>query len=242
MPEPLLDMRAVAFGYGRLQVLFGVDFVAYSGETVALLGTNGAGKSTLLRVAAGLERPQQGQVLVGGADVTDEPAEDRLARGVVLVPGGRAVFADLTVEENLRVGALSIRDAATVRQRTDAVLDCFPVLAERRKQAAGSMSGGQQQMLALAKGLLLEPALLMIDELSLGLAPVVVEQLLGVVRSVAEAGTTIIVVEQSVTVACEMADRAVFMEKGSVRFEGPAQELLEREDIVRSVFFAERAE
>jgi ABC-type branched-subunit amino acid transport system ATPase component len=239
MPEPaLFSLRDISFSYGSLQVIFGVDLHVNAGETLALLGTNGAGKSTLLRVAAGLETPSAGTVSLDGADVTRSGAEDRVRRGVVLVAGGRALFGDLTVDENLRIAGTTLASAARVRDRSAAMFELFPILGERRRQLAGSLSGGQQQMLALAKGLLVEPRVLMIDELSLGLAPVVVEELLGVVRRIATEGTTMIVVEQSLTVACEMADRAVFMEKGMVRFEGAARDLLERDDLARSVFFA----
>jgi ABC-type branched-subunit amino acid transport system ATPase component len=238
MPEPLLSLKDISFAYGSLQVLFGVDLAVHPGETLALLGTNGAGKSTLLRIASGLDLPSGGTVTFDGVDVTRVGAELRVRQGLALVSGGRAVFADLSVDDNLRVAATPIGDAARARERTAAMFDLFPALGDRRRQLAGSLSGGQQQMLALAKGLLIEPKLLMIDELSLGLAPIVVEGLLGVVRGIAEHGTPVIVVEQSLTVACEMADRAVFMEKGQVRFEGRAQELLDRGDLARSVFLA----
>jgi ABC-type branched-subunit amino acid transport system ATPase component len=210
------------------------------GEVLALLGTNGAGKSTLLRVLSGLGRPSRGRVLLDGEDVTDLAAEARVERGIVLVSGGKATFPGLTVAEHLRVGAFPCRrDRAVVAERRDEVLDRFPKLRLRLDQRAGSMSGGEQQMLALAKGLLLRPSLLCIDELSLGLAPLVVGELLEVVEQLAASGTTFVIVEQSVNVALSIAERAVFMEKGTCRFEGPAAELRAREDLLRAVFLGD---
>jgi ABC-type branched-subunit amino acid transport system ATPase component len=241
MPEPtppLLSVGDLTFSYGSLQVLFGVSLTVGPGETVALLGTNGAGKSTLLRCLSGLETPSGGAIVFDGAPLVGVPAEQRVQRGLALVPGGKALFADLTVEENLRIGATPLgRDAALAAERVAAVHELFPVLAERRRQLAGSLSGGQQQMLALAKALLLQPKLLCIDELSLGLAPVVVEQLLGVVAGLRSQGISILLVEQSITVACSLAERAVYLEKGSVRFTGPSRHLLERDDVAQAVFF-----
>jgi ABC-type branched-subunit amino acid transport system ATPase component len=238
MPEALLSTSGLDFSYGALQVLFGVDIDVGAGETVALVGTNGAGKSTLLRCVVGLETPSGGTVQFGGQDVTHVPAEDRVGRGLVLVPGGRALFPDLTVEENLRVGTTPLgRNKALAGDRVARAYSLFPVLADRRRQQAGSLSGGEQQMLGLAKGLLLDPTLLAVDELSLGLAPLIVEQLISVIAGLRDDGVGILLVEQSLLVACEIASRAVYLEKGTVRFSGPARDLLERDDIARAVFF-----
>lgn len=236
--SPVLEARDVDFAYGRVQVLFGVDLAVGAGEVVALLGTNGAGKSTLLKAISGLVTPSRGEVRLHGSRIDSLPAERRVQRGVVQVPGGRAVFPGMSVAENLRVGAFTFRnDRARVRERTDDVLALFPRLAERLDQPAGTLSGGEQQMLAIAKGLLLQPEVLLIDELSLGLAPVVVEELLGVVEGLStERGLSIVIVEQSVNIALALAQRAVFMEKGHVRFEGDADGLLERDDLLRAVF------
>jgi ABC-type branched-subunit amino acid transport system ATPase component len=225
------------FSYGRLQVLFGVSLRVAPGEALALLGTNGAGKSTLLRVLAGLERPARGRVWLGGAEVTGTPAEDLVGRGLVLVAGGRAVFGDMTVDENLELQALTVRRRIDwVRQRREHVYELFPRLAERLQQPAGSLSGGEQQQLALAKAIILEPSVLCIDELSLGLAPIVVQELLGIVRQVNAGGVAVVLVEQSLNIASELCTRALFMEKGEVRFEGRPRELLERDDLARAVF------
>ena len=234
---PALEVGDLDFAYGHQQVLFGVDLAVGAGEALALLGTNGAGKSTLLRVIAGLERPARGTVRLGGVDITGEPAERLAARGLVLVNGGRAVFADMSVAENLEVqGYPCRRQRRQLTERRDAVLSRFPRLAERLRQAAGSLSGGEQQQLALAKALLLEPSVLCIDELSLGLAPVLVQELLDIVRGIHAGGVALVVVEQSLNVAAEVCDRAVFLEKGQVRFEGPTRDLLDRDDIARAVF------
>jgi ABC-type branched-subunit amino acid transport system ATPase component len=232
-----LQARDIDFSYGQLQVLFGVSIDVSPGEALALLGTNGAGKSTLLKVIAGLDRASRGQVQFDGQDITEEAAERLPGRGLLLVVGGRSVFTDMTVEENLEMQALTARlRPAELRERLDAVFATFPVLADRRRQRAGTLSGGEQQQVALAKALLLDPKLLCIDELSLGLAPVVVGELIEVVRRIKAAGVSLIVVEQSLNIAAEICERSVFLEKGEVRFEGPTRELLDRDDIARAVF------
>jgi ABC-type branched-subunit amino acid transport system ATPase component len=239
---PLLRGEDIDFSYGKLQVLFGVSIDVHPGEALALLGTNGAGKSTLLRVLSGLEAPSSGRVLLEGADVAGVPAEKMVRRGLVLIPGGRAVFTDMTVEENLQMQATTVRkNKAWVRERREVVLDTFPRLAERLNQHAGNLSGGEQQQLALAKGLILDPKILCIDELSLGLAPVLVGELLEIVERMHATGITLVLVEQSLNIAAHLCERAIFLEKGQVRFEGRTAELLERDDIARAVFLGESA-
>ena len=233
----LLRVDDVDFAYGQLQVLFGVSLEVHRGEALALLGTNGAGKSTLLRVISGLEKPSSGSVTFDGRDITGIRPERLAGEGLALIPGGRAVFTDMTVEENLEMQALGIRhQRGVVKERRDRVLATFPRLAERLSQQAGRLSGGEQQQLALAKALLLDPTLLCIDELSLGLAPVIVGELLEIVRRLHAEGTTLVVVEQSLNIAAQLCDRAVFLEKGQVRFEGRTADLLEQDDIARAVF------
>ena len=240
--ELLLSASEISFSYGRLQVLFGVSLDVYRGEALALLGSNGAGKSTLLKVLTGLERPSAGKVRFEEHDITGTPAESLTADGVVLIPSGHAVFTDMTVDENLEMQALCRRNQpGWVRERLDLVFTYFPRLAERRSQHAGSLSGGEQQQLALAKGLLLHPKLLCIDELSLGLAPIIVGALLEVVQEIHQSGVTLLVVEQSLNIAAQLCARAVVLEKGQVRFEGRTAELLERDDIARAVFLGEGA-
>ena len=235
-----LEVDELHFSYGGVQVLFGITLRVEPGERLALVGTNGAGKSTLLRAVAGLDRPSSGRVRLDGVDITGVSAERLVARGLVLVQGGRGVFGDLTVKENVEIAASSSRSKATAARRDD-LLEAFPSLRDAWNRQARTLSGGQQQQLALAKAVLLEPSLLCIDELSLGLAPVTVEALLGVVRSIAERGVTLVLVEQSLTIAASLCERAVFLEKGAVRFEGKVADLLERKDIARAVFFGQGA-
>ena len=233
----LLEVRGVDFSYGPVQVLFDVSLDVPEGDIVALLGTNGAGKSTLLRAVTGLDHPTRGTIRFAGHDVTYLEAEQLLGLGVAQMPGGKAVFPSLSVVENLRAGAFTFRkDTARVEQEIEQVEAWFPVLGERRDQPASTLSGGEQQMLALGKAFLTHPRLLCIDELSLGLAPAVVGSLLDIVRTMHQRGTTIVIVEQSLNVALSLAETAVFMEKGQVRYTGPAKELLERPDLARSVF------
>jgi ABC-type branched-subunit amino acid transport system ATPase component len=233
----ILEIRGLDAGYGQVQILFGLDLDIHEGEIVALLGTNGAGKSTLFKCITGLLPPKRGTIHFGGDDITGLPANEIAQRGLVMMPGGRSVFPTLTVRENLRLACwLKRGDAAAVRSAEERVLALFPRLADRIGQMAGNLSGGEQQMLAVSQALIPDPRLLLIDELSLGLAPTVVGQLIDVVRQIHADGLTIVVVEQSVNVALRLAERAVFMEKGEFRFSGATAELLERPDILRSVF------
>jgi ABC-type branched-subunit amino acid transport system ATPase component len=234
---PVLQLRNVDFSYGPVQVLFGVDLDVHRGETMALLGTNGAGKSTVLRVISGLGVPSRGVVRLNGHNVTLCSPETRVQWGIHQLPGGKAIFPGLSVRENLEMASFMYRrDRAERKARLERALSVFPELRTRLADDAGSLSGGQQQMLGLAMALMHDPEILLIDELSLGLAPVMVEGLLGVVERLKTAGQTMIVVEQSLNVALAIADRAIFMEKGRIRFEGTAQELLERDDLARAVF------
>jgi|TARA_B100001079_G_scaffold90610_1_gene77767 ABC-type branched-subunit amino acid transport system ATPase component/predicted MFS family arabinose efflux permease len=234
---PALQVNNLDFCYGPVQVLFDVGFEVSRGETLALLGTNGAGKSTLLRVISGLGTPRRGVVRLGGRTITYTSPQLRTTLGIHQLPGGKGVFPGMTVHQNLTMGAyIHRRDRDDVASRIDRVLELFPDLAQRQNQLASSMSGGQQQMLALAKVLLHDPEILLIDELSLGLAPTIVQDLLVVVEQLQEQGQTIIIVEQSLNVALSVADRAIFLEKGQIRFEGSAQDLLERDDLARAVF------
>ena len=232
--RPLLICRGLDVGYDGVQVLFDVDFQVQEGEIVALLGTNGAGKSTLLKAISGIAEADHGAVILDGRDITHAPPNEVAAHGVAQLPGGIGVFPSLTVRENLRAAGWLDRR----RRATDlaGVLDRFPQLVDRLDHRAGDLSGGQQQMLGLAMAFLTMPRLLMIDELTLGLAPVVVEELLPMVEELAAGGVTVILVEQSVNIALTVAETAYFMEKGEIRFHGPTAELLERPDVLRSVF------
>lgn len=235
----LLMIRALDVRYGDVRVLFDVDAEIREGEIVALLGTNGAGKSTLLGAICGTVEANAGAVVFDGRDITHAPPEEIARLGITQMPGGKGVFPTLTVAENLRTATWMCRaDRAETERRLAEVHELFGVLAQRAEEPAANLSGGQQQMLALGMALIVRPRLLLIDELSLGLAPLVVDELLDVVRMLRDRGTTIILVEQSVNVALAVADRAYFMEKGAIRYSGPTAELLERPDLVRSVYLA----
>ena len=235
--SPLLMVRKLNVSYGDIQILFDVDFEVDEGEVIALLGTNGAGKSTLLRAICGVVEAHRGAVIFDGRDVTHAPPYEIAQMGIAQVPGGQGVVPGLTVAENLRSATwLCRRDRKEAEARTEDVLGTFPILRDRLDDPAANLSGGQQQMLALGMAFIAQPRLLLIDELSLGLAPVIVEQLVEIVRRTAAAGTTVIVVEQSVNVALTLAEKAYFMEKGEIRFSGPTRELLDRPDVLRSVF------
>jgi branched-chain amino acid transport system ATP-binding protein len=235
----LLLVRGLDAGYGGRQVLHGIDLDVKEGEIVALLGTNGAGKSTLLKSISGVVEADKGAVVLDGRDVTHAPPNEIAALGISQMPGGQGVFGGLTVDENLRLsGWTRQRDPAGVESAIDEVLTIFPILREKQHQAAADLSGGQQQMLALGMAFVARPRVLLIDELSLGLAPVVVGQLLPLVRRLADEGVAVVLVEQSVNVALSIAERAYFMERGEIRFSGPTAELLGRTDLLRSVFLA----
>jgi ABC-type branched-subunit amino acid transport system ATPase component/predicted MFS family arabinose efflux permease len=232
----LLVMRSVDVHYDAVQVLFGVDLDVQEGELVALLGTNGAGKSTLLRAISGTQEASGGAIVLDGRDITHVPPHEIAKHGAAQTPGGRGIFPGLSVRENLQLAGWLYGQDPKHAEELEQIFTYFPILRERLDQIAGSLSGGEQQMLTLSQAFLARPKLLMIDELSLGLAPQIVEQLLGIVSAIHERGTTIIIVEQSVNVALTVAKRAVFMEKGEVRFDGPTEELLGRPDIMRAVF------
>ncbi len=231
----LLVCRDVDVDYDGVQVLFGVDFDVDEGEIVALLGTNGAGKSTLLRAINGTHEASSGAVVFDGRDITHMPPHEVARRGVVSMPGGRGIFPDLSVTENLMLGTW-ITESEDAEERLKEVFALFPILEERANERAQLLSGGEQQMLSLALAFLNKPRLLIIDELSLGLSPVVVQQLIEIVKQIHAQGATVIVVEQSVNVALSLAERAIFMEKGEVRFVGRTEELLKRPDILRAVY------
>ncbi|MEX0875627.1 MAG: ATP-binding cassette domain-containing protein [Actinomycetota bacterium] len=236
----ILSCDGVRASYGTLDVLFGVDTSVREGELIALLGTNGAGKSTLLRSICGLLPPTAGRVRFDGKDITGEPAERIASLGISLMPGGRGIFPTLTVAENLRLACWLLRkDRESSEAARERVLDLFPVLRDRATVQAGNLSGGEQQMLSLGMAFVLRPKVLAIDELSLGLAPAVVGRLVDTVREIHRQGTTVVLVEQSVNVALLLADRAVFLEKGQVRFRGPTKRLLDRPDILRAVFIGQ---
>ena len=222
MSDHLLELEDVSTGFGANTVLHGCSYHVAAGEIAGVLGLNGAGKSVSLKVVAGLLPAWSGRVVFLGEDVTKMSVEDRVARGMGHVPQGRQVFPEFTVEENLRVGAYPLRrrDKARYRAVLDGIFDRFPILAERRDQTAGTMSGGQQAMLAVGRGLMSEPKLLVIDEPSAGLSPVAVQELFATLRLVHESGVTILLVEQNVTFSLKVADRVHIMQKGRIVYQG----------------------
>ena len=223
---PLLAVRALETGYASVQVLWGVDLEVRAGESVALIGANGAGKTTLLRAIAGQLPAWAGRVELEGVDLGSMPAHLRVGRGVVMVPEGRQLFAGLTVRENLLMGAFGRSDNAQVGRDLERVEALFPRLAERRGQLAGHLSGGEQQMCAIGRALMSRPRVLLIDELSLGLAPVVVDRLIEAIAEIRRDGVTLLIVEQDVTNALTMAERGYVMESGRITLAGSREELL----------------
>ena len=230
----MLEVHDLHTYYGHIQALKGINLRVDQGEIVTLIGSNGAGKSTTLKTISGLIAPRHGHVLLHGRPIHGVPAHKVAALGVAQSPEGRRVFPRMTVLENLEMGAFA-RGKADPHDLAR-VYELFPRLSERATQKAGTLSGGEQQMLAIGRALVIRPKLLMVDELSLGLAPVIVEELMGVLKQLNAEGITVLVVEQHATLAMQMAERVLFMEKGRVRFSGDGRELLERPDLLRSVF------
>jgi branched-chain amino acid transport system ATP-binding protein len=228
---PLLQVDAIDVFYGDVQVLYGLSFEVREGEIVTLLGSNGAGKTTTLRAISGLRPPRRGDVRFRGQSLTTLPASGRVELGIALVPEGRELWPQLTVRENLELGAYGARVRGAAARNLERVLALFPRLAERSRQLAGSLSGGEQQMCAIGRALMSEPTLLMLDEPSLGLAPVIVEQVMTVIADLHRAGTTVLLVEQNLRQALAVADRGTVIETGRVRFEGPSAALAANEEI-----------
>ena len=222
----ILEVKGLHSGYGDLEVLHGVDLVVPQGAIVSVVGANGAGKSTLLGTIAGLVRPTQGSITIDGVDITGIAAHKVVGHGLALVPEGRKLFPFLTVDDNLRLGAFHKAARARSKVTRDEVYGLFPRLAERRMQMAGSLSGGEQQMCAIGRGMMALPKVLMLDEPSLGLAPIVVEQMFGLISDLASSGLTILLVEQNVADALELSSRASVLEQGLVTMTGTGPELL----------------
>lgn len=225
MPEPLFEIDNIVSGYGDVQVLWGVSLKVERHKFITLVGANGAGKTTALRASMGSIRPWSGRVFLASEDVTYLPPHAKARRGMVLVPEGRQLFGSMTVEENLELGAYSGRSQHLLKRNLDRVYALFPRLRDRRRQLAGTFSGGEQQMLAVARGLMAEPKVLIIDELSLGLAPVLVQQLFGTLDRLKREGVTILLVEQNVRLALALSDYAYVLANGRVVLEGPAREI-----------------
>ncbi|HET7627584.1 MAG TPA: ABC transporter ATP-binding protein [Bacillales bacterium] len=229
----MLKLSGVAAYYGNIQALKGIDLDVKEGSIVTMLGANGAGKTTTMKTIAGLLKPKQGTVELMGSNVTGLSPHLLVRRGMVLVPEGRAILANMTVEENLEMGAFS-RSDGEVNADLDRVMERFPILRERRRQTGGTLSGGQQQMLAIARALMARPKLLLLDEPSMGLAPLVVADIFKIIEEINEAGTTILLVEQNARQALKVADYGYVLETGKIVAEGTPAELLENTSIVEA--------
>jgi branched-chain amino acid transport system ATP-binding protein len=231
MSQRMLSLEAVDAGYGTFQALFGIDLEVNVGEAVAVIGPNGAGKTTLMRVISGLIRPRRGKIAMQGTDVLATPAHRIVSLGIAHVPENRRLFPRLSVEDNLKMGAFMPEARARYGERLDFVFGLFPRLKERRHQLAGTMSGGEQQMCAIGRALMSDPKLLLLDEPSAGLAPVVVQQVFELVRRIGEGGLTVLIVEQNVQQVLKVVDRAYLLEAGSIRAAGSATEMLSSDTI-----------
>jgi len=227
----ILEIRNVSTGYGEVQILWGASLSLEEGKLTSLVGANGAGKTTTLRTVMGLLKPWEGSIFFEGQDVSRLSPHEKAELGLVLVPEGRQLFTEMTVEENLEMGATPRRARTHFQHNLERVYTMFPRLKERRSQKAGTMSGGEQQMLAVARGIMAEPKVLMIDELSLGLAPVLVLGLFETLRELKKLGITLLVVEQNVQMALAVSDYGYVMAEGKVALQGPARELMKNEHV-----------
>lgn len=227
----ILDVKEITSGYGEVQILWGPSFKLEQGKLTCLVGGNGVGKTTLLRTVMGLTRPWQGTIYFEGQDVSRMPAYNKAEMGMVLVPEGRQLFTDMSVYENLEMGASNKRAIPKFKHNLERVFEMFPRLKERKDQKAGTLSGGEQQMLAVARGIMADPTVLMIDELSLGLAPVLILGLFESIKALRELGITILLVEQNVQMALAISDYGYVLAEGKVELEGPARELIKNKHI-----------
>ena len=234
----LLALEKLEVAYGGIRAVKGIDLAVESGETVCLIGANGAGQTTTLRAITGLVRAAAGRIAYAGADIGKLRVHEIAQRGLAMVPEGRGVFPQLTIEENLAMGAYARKDRAAVRADLAHAFELFPRLAERRKQTAGTLSGGEQQMLAIARALMSRPKLLLLDEPSMGLAPLMVERIFEVVRTIAAQGVTLLLVEQNARLALESSDRGYVLDGGLVTLSGPAKSLLD-DPRVREAYLGE---
>jgi branched-chain amino acid transport system ATP-binding protein len=230
----LLEVRGLTVSYGGIKAVKGIDLDVRSGELVTLIGANGAGKTTTLKALVGLLKPSAGRIHYNGAEITARPAFELVRRGLALVPEGRGVFGLLTVEENLHMGAYARDDRAQVATDFDRIYAVFPRLAERRRQRAGTLSGGEQQMLAIGRAMMSRPQLLLLDEPSMGLAPLMVQKIFETIRTIAKEGVTLLLVEQNAKLALETCDRGYVMESGTIAAADTAPRLLANADVKRA--------
>lgn len=230
----MLEVKNLHVYYGAIHALKGINFHVDEGEIVALIGANGAGKSTTLSTISGLLQPREGSVIFRGEDITMIPAEQTVQKGIVQVPEGRKIFATLTVMENLEMGAYTQHDKALFKKDLENVFTLFPRLKERQNQLGGTFSGGEQQMLAIARALMSHPAMLLLDEPSMGLSPILVEQIFDIIQSINKQGTSVLLVEQNAQMALSIADRAYVLETGEITLEGSAQEVLHNPSVIEA--------
>jgi branched-chain amino acid transport system ATP-binding protein len=235
MAEPLLKVADLTVHYGAIQALRGISFEAARGEIITLIGSNGAGKSTTLNGISQVVKKSSGRVIFDGNDITGLAPDQIVASGLVQVPEGRRIFANLTVRDNLEMGAYTRKDRLGIRRDQDLVYDIFPRLRERQRQVAGTLSGGEQQMLAMGRALMASPRLLLLDEPSMGLAPILVDEIFSVIRRINETGATVLLVEQNAYKALGIAARAYILETGRVVKSGPASELM-KDDAVKAAY------
>ncbi len=234
MSEVVLELKDVETRYGQIYALRGVNFQVKKGEIVTLLGANGAGKSTTLKTISSLVPASAGQVLFMGKDITYDQPHAIVEMGVIHVPEGRMIFKELTVRENLELGSFTLKDNVERNKRIEHVFEIFPVLKERHKQMGGFLSGGEQQMLAIGRAMMTEPKVLMLDEPSMGLAPIIVQKIMEIIKKINDEGTTVLLVEQNAKVALKLADRGYVLETGEISMEGDADVLSKDESIVKA--------
>lgn len=234
MKQPVLRLEDVNVHYGAIWALKGINLTVGEGEIISLIGANGAGKTTTLRAISGIVRATSGRIIFRGEDITRVAAHDIVKRGIAQVPEGRRVFANLTVIENLEMGAYIRNDKQGIKEDLERVLERFPRLKERRNQIAGTLSGGEQQMLAIGRALMTRPSLMLLDEPSMGLAPLLVKEIFAIIEEINREGTTILLVEQNARMALQIAERAYVLETGRIVLEGPAKELSRREEVKKA--------
>ncbi len=230
----MLQVEDLNVYYGAIHALKGISFHLEEGEIVALIGGNGAGKSTTLKTISGLLHPKMGKITFQGDDISFLPPQDIVRRHIIQIPEGRRIFPKLTVQENLEMGAYIFQDKNQIARDLEYVMEQFPRLRERRKQYGGTLSGGEQQMLAIARGLMSKPNLLLLDEPSMGLSPLLVERIFNIIQDINDQGTSILLVEQNAQMALSIADRAYVLETGTVALEGPALDLLQNDMVVEA--------
>ena len=230
----MLEIKDLFVSYGMMEVLHGISLNVQTGELVSVIGPNGAGKTTLIKTIMGLVQPKSGAVLYDGQDISHIPAHKRAEMGIGYVPEGRHVFGRLTVEENLAIGAYSSKDKEKLKKNIEMVYDIFPRLGERREQLARTMSGGEQQMLAMGRALMSKPKIVLLDEPSMGLSPILVNEIFDIIQSLNKAGTTVLLVEQNAKKALSIADRAYVLETGNIVLSGDAKEMMNNDSIKKA--------